>query len=151
METTTRLHRPQSSGQTRPPKGSESIYFTWYGSKCTSPWDTVQMLLSVSSIWHKEKTWQPLWSMFESRTSSQTESAHVLLYFTPLVSPLLWGVTSAFPSERTEWHRSFVLESPHLIHGRLTPESEAGTKPFRIPDSLICWFIRHWISSRLYA
>lgn len=60
--------------------------------------------------------------------------------------PLLWAVTSAFPSVLREWHSSFVLESPHLIHGRLTPESGDVCWPFRIPDSLIRWFLRHWIT-----
>lgn len=74
------------------------------------------------------------------RWGSNREKTLIVVYYIlqPQCPPLLWAVTSAFPSVLRQWHSSFVLESPHLIHGRLTPQSEAAP--------LIRWFLRHWIT-----
>lgn len=115
----------------------------YYGWK----WDTVQMLLSFFS----KKTLGInsglyLSQLLRLKQRKKTLCDRGVLYFTTSVPPLLWAVTSAFPSVLREWHSSFVLESPHLIHGRLTPESGAVWWPFKIPASLIRWFLRHWIT-----
>lgn len=148
METTTRACRPVSSGQTRPPmrrqRQSPYFIFTQNGSKCGFP---LRRSVNAPLCARKQKTWQLLGCIFDWRTGLKQRKNltcdHGVLYFTASASPLLWAVTSA---ALREWHSSFVLESPHLIHGRLTPESEFALWPFRSPDSLILWFLRHWIT-----